>query len=187
MSKPTSDSRFTAAQADEFEKLESDLSRFAFRLGHLCSVDAELLRVTRDKLFLPSLPMWDLIDLASWALGFYEKGAGGFLRKLRGDDFRALKLKWKGQVNPWRKEAFDRLFPGADQWPRQDDVDRLGERLSVHFKPLHDDRNEYRAHRHERGKESNAKELALADVPKRLRVCQQVLERARAEAQGSAE
>jgi len=35
--------------------------RFAFRLGHLGSNDAELLHITRGKLFLPSLQMWGLL------------------------------------------------------------------------------------------------------------------------------
>ena len=175
-----------------FSELEDDLCPFAFRLGHLCSVDAELLRVTRGKLFLPSLHIWDVllserdmlfIDLSSWSRGLYAKRCGGFLRKVQGgNELPALAREWRGERNSWRDAAFVRLFrpdhkepKPNDSQPKPDDVEALCARLHARFEPLHDDRDNYRAHRHERREAVTAKQLALGDLVDLLRTWQQVL------------
>jgi hypothetical protein len=171
--------------AAELSEMEDDLCRFAWRLEKLCNLDAELLRVTRGKKFLPSWWEWDkllserdmlIIELASWARAFYGKGCGGFLRSLEGEDLRALAFAWNGDVTEWRKAAFDRLFPGADGWPRPSNIAALCERLHERFGPLLDDRDNYRAHRYERRQKTvTAKQLALEDVVAHLKTCQELL------------
>jgi hypothetical protein len=97
-------SRFASPTATALGAHEEHLRGFSERITHLLSVEAELSRIARGKSFvIYHSPMWHMlageadmviVDLASWALGFYEKG-GGFLRKLQGPDLRALGLNWK--------------------------------------------------------------------------------------------
>src|SRR5437879_5324055 len=97
--------RFSGPIADALQRHEYELVYFSERIAHLLSVQQELVRVTKGKPFaLYHEPMWRMfhaeidmviVDLASWALGFYGKGRGGLLRQLRGPDLQALKLKWK--------------------------------------------------------------------------------------------
>jgi hypothetical protein len=127
-----------------------------------------------------------IVDLASWALGFYKKGGGGFLRHLRGDDLKALGLRWKQDPNEdryvvernraWRKMSFDRLFASATKdVPTQKDIDDLADRLHAQFKQLHDDRNQYRAHAYESDQPKTAAMLTIEDVRKHLEACQELL------------
>ena len=186
---PRRSSRFTEALAEQLCELEDDLCRFGLRLGHVMSVQAELVRVGRGKPFVPHLPMWNMlvaehhmiiVDLASWALGFYRKGKGGFLRKLGGPDLVTLARRTGNsgsahQETAWRTAAFDRLFPGAGPHPCQQDIDGLGDRLDARFKALVDDRNDHRAHKYERRQKVTADALAPAEVAKHLEGCQQLL------------
>jgi hypothetical protein len=174
-------------------------------------VQQELEHVRQGKSFLVyHEAMWQMllserdmlvVDLASWALGFYAKGGGGFLRQLRGADLQALKLNWKhdgsstisvdGRPHPeiddhlrrvnraWREKAFGRLFPcdtkgSIPNVPCQQDIDDLCDRLEVQFKALHDDRNQHRAHRYEKGQKKAAM-LSVEDVTKHLEACQSLL------------
>ncbi|MGO8998590.1 MAG: hypothetical protein ACLQVI_35155 [Polyangiaceae bacterium] len=143
--------RFSPETAAALKEHEIELISLGRRLRHVLSVHAELNRVTRGRSFLiRHEAMWwmllgerDMIvvDAASWAKAFYSRG--GFLRKLQGPDFRALKRRWdyrtaeedfeplwSGEEDDpamrrymsnvqrehnaaWRDEAFARLFPGA--------------------------------------------------------------------------
>lgn len=177
---------------------EEDLLGFALRLGHVLSVHQELVRVAQLKPFvIYHAPMWNMllserdmivVDLASWALGFYEAGGKGFMRTLRGDDREALRLDWKdGESNPhnleWRKAAFDRLFPkGVEpsksskrKGPSDADIEDLCTRLHARFEPLRDDRNQHRAHKYEKGQAKSAAMLSPADVTAHLDACQELL------------
>ena len=142
--------RFTPPMAAWLERSEFELLGFAERVGDLLSVERELARVTRGKLFdVQHELVWRMlladvdaiiVDLASWALGFYEKDGGGFLRKLRGPDLKALTWKfrkgegptgvqghWAKQALVRRREAFDRLFrrPAIPPKPPRDLLGRL--------------------------------------------------------------
>jgi hypothetical protein len=98
-------SRFTSGTETSLSERTRELWSFGERLGHLMSVQAELELVTRSKAFvIRHEAMWQMlvasydmiiVDLASRALGFYEKGGGGFLRSLRGDDLAALERAWR--------------------------------------------------------------------------------------------
>jgi len=203
--------RFSPELRELLQRNEHQLEHFSKRIAHLLSVDQELIRVTRKKLFLlHQEAMWQMllgetdmviVDLASWALGFYEKGGGGLLRSLRGEDLEALRLKWKYEATPvinadgrphpdidahfqkvnreWREKAFKRLFPEGTSGSRpnvpcQRDVDGLCDRLAVRFEALHQDRNQHRAHRYEKGAKTAAM-LGLEDVTKHLEACQDLL------------
>jgi hypothetical protein len=191
--------RFATPMAEWLERSEFELLGFAERVGDLLSVEKELARVRRGKVFdVQHEPTWRMllgavdaiiVDLASWALGFYEKDGGGFLRKLRGPDLKALEWKLRpgegarGVQQHWvdaelagRRAAFDRLFPSAKLgWPCQEDIDGLCVRLEAQFKQLHDDRNHHRAHKYEHKKPKTAPRLELEDVKKYVGACQKLL------------
>ena len=203
--------RFSQPVAEALRRHEDELVGFSERVTHLLSVEQELRRVTRGKFFvIYHEPMYRtllgerdmvVVDLASWARGFYKKAGRGLLRHLRGSDQQALKLKWKyegssvislgGKADDviedhvrslnraWRAKAFSRLFPNGTTGsvpnvPCQQDIDALCDRLAAQFKSLHDDRNQHRAHRYENGPKTAAM-LSLADVTKHLEACQCLL------------
>ena len=210
--------RFSPALAAAMKRHEDELVDFSARVTHVLSVEQEFVRVTKGKpfvvyhdaawrMFHSEIDMV-IVDLASWALGFYKKGGGGLLRQLRGADLQALALEWKrtgghvimvGGLEPeddewaqqaidadvqrrnaqWRQWAFDRLFLGGTHGsvpnvPCQQDVDALCDRLATQFETLHDDRNQHRAHRFEKGPKTAAV-LSLEDVKKHLQACQSLL------------
>jgi hypothetical protein len=187
-------SRFSTVTWKQLEGLEVELLTFARRHAHILSVDAEFVRVCRDKTFIRwHEPMWNMllgerdmliVDLASWAKAFYRKG--GFLQLLHGPDLKALNRDWpsadggcdsheQSLVAKLRGAAFERLFPGAEsRRPSRQDVEALGGRLKDHFGPLLDDRDVHRAHKYEREK-ATAAWLTPADVTPHLRRCQQLL------------
>jgi hypothetical protein len=91
---PNLTDRFSEATREALRHHEDELADFGTRVGHLLSVQQELVQVTRGMSFLAyHLRMWQMllserdmviVDLASWALHFYKKGDGGFLRALQG-------------------------------------------------------------------------------------------------------
>lgn len=204
--------RFSSKIHDILERNEYELGGFSERLTHLLTVEQEFTLVTRRRPFLVYHDtMWRMllgetdmviVDLASWALGFYEKKGGGLLRSLRGPDLEALQLKWDytpgpvinldGQDHPeidayqsrlnaeWRQKAFSRLFPNGTSSssrpniPCQADIDCLCVRLNDEFETLLRDRNQHRAHRYEKAPKTAAT-LSLADVTEHLKACQDLL------------
>lgn len=159
------------------------LEDFAIRLNHVSRTHAELVLVTREELFrIQSIAAWRMIqstrnmvivDMSSWVKGLC--GRGGFFRQLRGDDLKALALKWtKSDIdNKWRRDAFERLFPGAigRGHPCGTDIDVLGKRLLDEFEPLLDERN-WRSHFHEKeGRKARADELRISEAAKHLEAC----------------
>jgi hypothetical protein len=201
----TSESQFSCATAQEFEDLRQQVWWFGRRLRDVRSVHAELVRVAALKAFdIRHEPIWNMlvserdmviIDLASWAKGLYEKG--GFFKKLQGQDLQALSWKYAaselhGDRNDvtaaidryvqsrhalWRREAFERLFPGAKgDVPSADDLRALEGRLCTQFAPLLKDRGDHRAHKYERqSKQATSATLALEEVTEHLKACQQIL------------
>ncbi|HEV3192421.1 MAG TPA: hypothetical protein VGY54_18045 [Polyangiaceae bacterium] len=138
-----------------------------------------------------------VVDLCSWAKGMYKPG--GFLDSLE-PELPALCLPW-AESRPrvllaqeqtddgegfvlrhlettnlkWRRAAYDRLFPGAqNETPAASDLGRLRDRLLAFFKPLRDDRNQHRAHRFEGGPASAA-QLSPPDVVAHLHSCQELI------------
>ena len=109
--------RFSPETAAALKEHEIELISLGRRLRHVLSVHAELNRVTRGRSFLiRHEAMWwmllgerDMIvvDAASWAKAFYSRG--GFLRKLQGPDFRALKRRWDYRT---AEEDFEPLWSG---------------------------------------------------------------------------
>jgi hypothetical protein len=158
---------------DEHFRLLDDLT---VRLQHVASTHKELVRVTSEKPFrIHGYAAWMgivstrdmvIIDLCSWTNGLSEPG--GFFGQFRGDDLKALSWKWPGHgVDGWRRDAFGRLFPGAAgrDVPNQGDIEALRSKLRKDFKRLNDDRNQLRAHRHEKeSKKGTAQALAFEDT-----------------------
>ena len=102
--------RFSQPTRDALKVLEDDLVDFAARMTHLLSVLQELNRVRRERAFLVyHEPVYQMlrserdmlvIDLDSWALHLHEKGGGGLLSTLSGQDLDALQLEWTGGYPP---------------------------------------------------------------------------------------
>jgi hypothetical protein len=176
-------------------ELEDQLLLLAWRQGHIVSTHAELVRVAREKpFFIYHEPLWRMllserdmiiVDLASWAKGFYSKG--GFLHHLEDQDLQALSLHWQPEPNEderdalaynrkWRKAAFDRLFPdAANETPNADDIRALVRAVRKRFEPLLVDRHRHRAHKFEHEKQATAAMLVPAEVTKYLTACQRVV------------
>ena len=193
MTSPALTDRFSQETHDRLWEHELQLLGFAHRLGYVLSIQQELVRVTKGKPFvIYHEPVWNMllgeremiiVDLASWAKGFYRVGEGGFLRKLQGDDLRALAWQWQGnddRNNAWRLAAFNRLFPNGvtsrdGRGPSQQDVDALCDRLAISFEVLRDDRNQHRAHKYEKAQPRTAPMLVPDQVSEHLKACQELL------------
>jgi hypothetical protein len=197
--------RFTASTSQAFSELHTELWSFGRRLSHIRSLHAELVHVGRSKPFeIRHEPAWIMalserdmivVDLASWVKALYSRG--GFLKLLQGSDLQALGWSWKptelkGDVGSLaktidrefvrrqcdaRREAFDRLFPGAKKnTPSRQDVEGLEGRLCQQFEPLLDDRDKHRAHKYERdSKNATAAMLAPDEIATHLEACQKLL------------
>jgi hypothetical protein len=201
--------RFSPKLRKLLQKNQYQLEGFSDRIKNLLSIEQELARARRNKLFIIYHDLTSnmflgeadmvVVDLASWAYGFYKKR--GLLRSLQGKDLDALRLDCEyepggvinldGKEHPeidrhlenlmraHRQDAFNRLFPGGTTGPKPNtpspaDIDELCTRLHAQFKALRDDRNQHRAHRYENGKVTGAA-LSLADVTKYLEACQALL------------
>jgi hypothetical protein len=197
--------RFSAPISQLMRELFDDLWFFGRRMCHVLSVYAELDGVTRGKTFeVHHEPMWIMalserdmivVDLASWAKAFYSPG--GFLAKLHGPDLQALSWRWEDEAQEessflrsynveWRREKFDRLFPGASKAaPSRQDIENLVDRLAAEWRPLVQDRSDHRAHKYERRKQASAQMLFPHEVAGHLKACQLVVADLRALATNS--
>jgi hypothetical protein len=181
------------------ERACNALTRIHLRLGFIESIHAALVETAREKDFHPAnLPLYGAIlgeremiaiELASWARGFYADG--GLLDCVSEADLDALGPNWSGPNVPGlsedeaptshRSKAFAYLFPyaRADK-PTLDDVSFLCWRLHREFKPLRQDRNHLRAHKHEPNpKRGNAKAVGVEGLRAHLQICERLVQSVR--------
>lgn len=160
--------RLTTKSAKGLEDALFAIDLFARRMNHVIDIHGLLVEACRGKPFIAhGLETYYLVlgerdqlvtDIASWTKDLYSPG--GLIGSLQSEGTKPFRVTFKSnlpypkQNRAWREATYARVFPAAASekrlQPNGDDFLKLKQIAEEAFDALVADRNEHRAHKHER-------------------------------------